>query len=185
MWTAAGYGYTGAIMLVAVVLPVATILYWATKSSTGGGIDWADLFEALSASLSASAPAAVLATALALPVVYLSVRRPTRSSRALERVAYFSYATPPLAFGLAVIVFALRATPWLYQTLALLIAAYTIHFAAEAIGPIRSALYQAPKRLEEAGRSLGHGPFDTFWKITFPLIRRGLLLAVVLVFSRR
>jgi len=72
--------------------------------------------------------------------------------------------------------------PLLYQTLALLVLAYALHFLAEAIGPIRSALYQAPPRLEEAARSLGYNALQAFLRATFPLLRQGMLASMALVF---
>jgi iron(III) transport system permease protein len=87
-----------------------------------------------------------------------------------------------LAFALAIIFFALRAAPWLYQTLALLVGAYALHFLAEAVGPVRTALYQAPRRLEEAARVLGRTPAQAFFGVTFPLLRRGLAVSVAFVF---
>jgi iron(III) transport system permease protein len=158
---------------------VLTVGYWMGANPS---LPWADLGQALWGSVSASAPAALLAGALALPLAYLSVRRPSRGTKTLERVAYFGYATPPLAFALALVFFTLRTVPPLYQTLALLIIAYALHFLAEAIGPIRTALYQAPPRLEEAARSLGRTPLQAFFAATFPLLRKGLLVSVALVF---
>lgn len=180
------------LAMVAVVLPVVAITYWTTQGPLS---EWRELLRALGASLQASIPAAVLAPVLALPLVYVSVRQPSRVSRFMERIAYFGYATPPLAFGLAVTFFAIGfeqllarlgikqgATPWLYQTLLMLVLAYTIHFMAEAVGPIRAALYQAPPRLSESARALGYGPMASFLRVTLPLIRPGLLAAVALVF---
>jgi iron(III) transport system permease protein len=100
----------------------------------------------------------------------------------LERVAYFGYATPPLALALAFVFFSLNSAPFLYQTLSLLIIAYSLHFVAEAMGPVRSALYQTPPRLEEAARSLGFPPFQAFMKSTFPLLRTGIFSGATLVF---
>jgi len=112
----------------------------------------------------------------------VGVREPSRATRIIERVAYLGYATPPLAFALALIVFTLAGVPVLYQTLALLVLAYALHFMAEAIGPIRSALYQAPPNLEEAARALGRTPAQAFFSVTVPMLKRGLLVSVAFVF---
>jgi iron(III) transport system permease protein len=178
-WRIPSYLFVGTVAMASVGVPVLTVGYWMLE---GTAIPWAGLGDALWGSVSASAPAALLAGALALPLAYLSVRRPSRGTKTLERIAYFGYATPPLAFALALIFFTLRTVPPLYQTLGLLIIAYALHFLAEAIGPIRTALYQAPPRLEEAARSLGRTPLQAFFAATFPLLRKGLLVSVALVF---
>jgi iron(III) transport system permease protein len=78
--------------------------------------------------------------------------------------------------------FSLRAAPALYQTLALLVGAYALHFLPEALGPVRSALFQAPPRIEEAARALGRRPAAAFADATLPLLRRGLGAGAALVF---
>ncbi len=178
-WRLPGYLFMGSVGAASVGLPLVGVTYWMVR---GGGGVWSDVGAALGASVSASAPAAPLAGALALPLAYWSVRRPSAASRAMERVAYFGYATPPLAFALAYVFFTLRGAPFAYQTLGLLIVVYALHFLAEAIGPVRSALYQAPPRLEESARALGRSPLRAFFEATFPLLRRGLLVSVALVF---
>ena len=178
-WRWPSYAFVGVVAFASVGVPVLTVAYWM---GTSPSLPWADLAETLWGSVSASGPAALLAGALALPLAYLSVRRPSRGTKTLERIAYFGYATPPLAFALALVFFTLRTVPPLYQTLALLIIAYALHFMAEAIGPIRTALYQAPPRLEEAARSLGRTSLQAFTETTLPLLRKGLLISVALVF---
>ena len=52
----------------------------------------------------------------------------------------------------------------------------------EAIGPVRSAMYVATPRLEEASQSLGYGRFKTLGRVTLPLLRPGLMVSLALVF---
>jgi iron(III) transport system permease protein len=179
-WRYPAYAFAGLVGLFSVILPLFTVGHWMVQS--GGGAAWASLGRALANSVSASGPAAVMAGILALPLCYLSVRRPSKMSHLLERISYLGYATPPLAFALALIFFSLQAFPMLYQTLVLLIIAYSLHFMAEAMGPLRSSLYQAPPRLEEAARILGRSPLRAFMEATFPLLRRGLLVSMAFVF---
>ena len=174
------YGGLALLLFFAIVIPVTTIFFWSTRSALG--VNWADLSSTLRMSISASAPAALLTSFMAVPLAYISIRFPSKTSRGLERIAYFGYATPPLALALAFVFFSLNSAPFLYQTLTLLIVAYSLHFLAEAMGPVRSALYQAPPRLEEAARSLGHPPLAAFMRSTFPLLRNGIVAGAALVF---
>ena len=64
----------------------------------------------------------------------------------------------------------------------MLITACTLHFLAEAIGPVRSPLYQASPHLEEAARSLGCSPIMAFLRTLFPILLRGMFIAIALVF---
>ncbi|MFU8860404.1 MAG: ABC transporter permease [Cyclonatronaceae bacterium] len=179
-WKWMAWGFIALIAVAALVVPVWTILFWMMR-----GFDpaiWSGLADALQSSFIASAPAALLAAVLAVPLAYIAVRFPSKTNNALQRTAYLGYATPPLALALALIFFTLSTAPFLYQTLILLVIAYALHFLAEAMGPIRSSLYQASPRLEEAARSMGLGPVRAFMNSTFPLLRNGLLMGGAFVF---
>jgi iron(III) transport system permease protein len=169
-----------AALVIGLVVPVTSLAFWTNTSQAAAQAT--SVLQAIWTSFSASAPAAIVAGALAIPLAYMSVRMPGNVSAGLERVAYFGYATPPLAFALALVFVSLHALPFIYQTLGLLIFAYAIHFLAEAIGPIRSALYQAPPAIEEAARALGRPPLRAFIEATFPLLRRGVMVSMAFVF---
>lgn len=168
------------IVAAGVVLPVGTIVFWWQQSS--GGEFAADVWPALWNSMRASLPAALITTALALPIAFLAIRYPTWLSSILERTAYLGYAVPPLAFGLGLVFFSLQVAPVLYQSMTLLVWAYAVHFLAEALGPLRSAVMTADHRLEEASHSLGVGRWGTLRRVTFPLVRPGVAVGLVFVF---
>lgn len=179
-WGQVSYLYLGVLAFGSIAVPTITIILWMVRGIDTASVE--NLVKAVIGSLGAAVPAALLSTCLALPLVYLGVRRPSAMSRLLERLAYFGYAIPPLAFGLSLIFFMQRLIPGLYQTLWLLIYAYTLHFMAEAIGPARSAIFQASPNIEEAARSLGFSRLSAFFKVTFPLLIRGLTVSAAFVF---
>jgi iron(III) transport system permease protein len=176
----AGLGFGLVVAAAALGLPVAVLSFWISKGVPDAS--WQELLRSFGQSLAVAAPAALVAAVLAIPVSVLAVRFPGRFSRLINRLAFVGYAVPAVAFALALVFFTLRSATCLYQTYGLLVGAYALAFLALAIGPIRSALYQARPSLEEAARSLGHGPVSSFRRITLPVIQPGLVAALVLVF---
>ncbi|PNY82072.1 ABC transporter permease [Deinococcus koreensis] len=179
-WAPLAWAFVAVLAGAALVVPLGTILYWLRLEQSP--FAWAALLAALKSALGAAALAAVTTTALAFPLAYIGNRFASRAARLTERAAFLGYATPPLAFALSLVFFSLRVTPSLYQTFTLLIIAYTLHFVAEAIGPIRTGLSLATPRLEEAARVLGQTPWQALTRVTLPLIRPGLLVSAAFVF---
>lgn len=177
VWSA-GVGIT-LVVLGTLGLPLAVLAHWM---QFGPVLDWAALAEAALGTAMIAAPVAALAAGLALPVVLLTLRHDSRFARMSERLAYLGYATPPLAFALAMVFFSLQAVPVLYQSLVLLIFAYAMSFLALAFGPIRLALLQIGTRQEEAARSLGASPARAFGRVVLPRLRRPVAAGGILVF---
>ena len=179
-WKWIAYPILISVVFVSVVVPTLTVLFW---SSRGFNISiLTELAEVILQSASVSIIAAISATLAALLIAYTSIRYPSTFSNIFERLSYIGYAMPPLAFALAWIFLSLHGFSLIYQTFWLLIVAYVLHFLAEAIGPMRSALLQIPNHLEEAARSLGSSPLAAFLLTTFPLLRNGLIVSFAFVF---
>jgi iron(III) transport system permease protein len=147
-----------------------------------GSVAWAQVAEAAGHSLLAAALAAGVAALCAVPVALLAARHPGRATSALEGAAYAGHALPGVVVALALVFFATRALPALYQTLATLVAALVILFLPQAVGAARAAILQVPPRLEEAARSLGRSPLRAFATVTAPLAGSGVLAGGALVF---
>lgn len=164
----------------ALVLPGLILAYWLARGIAAG-----ETVPMLGAatwhSILGSSLAALLALGLALPIALLSVRRPGRASRWLGRVTWTSQALPGLVVALALVFFSVRFARPLYQTLALLVAAYALLFLPQALGAVRTSLLQVQPSVEEAGRTLGRGPWRVFTSVTLPLVGPGIAAGLALV----
>ncbi|KAA0875523.1 iron ABC transporter permease [Nitrincola tapanii] len=180
-WQPLAWLYVAFVFMASIGMPVAMLGYWLFLAPPDISVFWQVPVTFMHSALAAM-PAALLAVVLALPLCFLSVRYPSSVTRLLERSAYIGYALPPLTLGLAMVFFALQTAFFFYQTLGLLIIAWTIATLALAMGPIRSALLQMRPSTEEAAYALGYTPAATFWHVVFPRLRRAVLAALALVF---
>ena len=170
------------IVLVAFVLPVGVLIYWASKGISAGSTSLNTILALGGNSLLIAVWAAALGAVAALVVAALAVRYPSRTTHLIERLAHGGYALPGILVALGLVFFSTRAVPALYQTIALLVFAITIHYLPLAIGPIASSLVQLSPRIEEAARGMGRGSTEVFRTITIPLARGGMMAGAALVF---
>ena len=179
-WRLPAAGAVLAVVAAGLLVPVGVVVYWASvgSSESTGSV----LVRAATTSVGLSAGAALVAVALAVPVAVLAVRHRSRFSRLVETCSTAGYALPGLVIGLALVFFASRYTPAVYQTVSLVIVAYVIRFLPEALGAVRSSLARVDPALEEAARSLGRRPLAVAATVTLPLVRPGLLAGGALVF---
>lgn len=180
-WRVPALVLCASVAAVGVVLPLGVILTWAAR----GIAEDAQLRlsgDAVFSSLYASALAAVTTVGAALPVAVLAVRRPGVLSAVLERATYGGFALPGVTIALSLVFFGANFATPLYQTLALLVFAYTVRFLPEAVGASRSALLQVHPNTEEAGRGLGASASKVFVQITAPQMLPGISAGALLVF---
>jgi iron(III) transport system permease protein len=173
----------GLAVLAALALgvPLGSLVYWMVRGSSST-LPPASILAAAGHTAAYSAAAAALATALAVPVTALATRQRNRVTVLIERLAYLPMALPGLVIALGLVSFSVRYAFALYQSALELIVAYAILFLPLAVVGVRSAMLQAPPRLEEVGRSLGSRPAVVWRRVTLPLIAPGLGAAFALVF---
>lgn len=124
---------------------------------------------------------------LGLLVGYVTARGRGKVVAGIATFSYLPFLIPGIALGAAYISLygrQLGPFPSLYGTLGLLVAAgiaATLPFAVQAG---RAAVTQVSKDLEEAAVVAGAGFWRRLFEIVLPLISRGLLAGVVLVFVK-
>jgi iron(III) transport system permease protein len=180
-WRWPALALCAAVTLLALVLPIGVLVYWTTKSFAGT-VEWGDVAGAAGHSLLAAGLAAAAAAACALPVALLAARYRGALPRAIERATYATHALPGVVVGLALVFFGTRVALPLYQTLAMLVAAFVLLYLPQAVGPARAALLQVSPNLEEAARGLGRRAPVAFATVTAPLASGGILAGGALVF---
>ena len=87
-----------------------------------------------------------------------------------------------MVVALSLVFLATRYLYGLYQTSALLVAAYVVLHFPLALVCVKASVAQAPARLTDVGRSLGRRPATVFLRVTLPLIAPGLVAGFCLVF---
>ncbi len=173
--------FTGAVVTASLMLPAWVLGYWLVRGLHAGvamGSIWTAAFNSVSISALAAAAAAVCS----LPVAVLVVRYPGIFAKVAERMSYVGYALPGIVVALALVFFGANYARPIYQTAWLLLLAYVVMFLPAALGASRASLLRVGPRLEEAARSLGHGPLRTFLNVTAPLMLPGVLSGAALVF---
>lgn len=179
-WRWIGFAICVVVVGLALIVPVAVIVVWLARGIAAGVSFDVALLPALR-SMQASLLGAAATVVCAWPIALLGARFFGRFVRGVEGAAYVGYALPGIVIALSLVFFGARV-PVLYQTLALLVVAYVIHFLAQATGTLRTSIAQVHPGIEEAARSLGAGPGEVLRRVTLPLVRPGVLTAFALVF---
>ncbi|MGH2787867.1 MAG: ABC transporter permease [Actinomycetota bacterium] len=173
--------FCAAVTSVAFALPVSVIVLWFVRGiglGEGVRLTWT----AAGGSVLVSGVGAAFALACAVPVALFSTRYSGRIATTFERASFTAYALPGIVVGLAFVFFAANLTPWLYQSLPLVVVAYVVLFLPQAVQPLRASLLQIGPRPEEAARALGRKGTGLFLGVVAPLVSRPALAAAALVF---
>lgn len=170
-----------ALATLALGVPLVTVGYWlATSRSLSFTLP--RIGSALVGSLELSGLGAIVTTLFALGLVLAAFRHRGRLSVIAERLPYVVHALPGLVVALSLVFFCLRLTPYLYQTMTLLMVAYALLLLPLAQSALRPAVEQVPQAMEEAALSCGRPPWYVLARVTLPAIMPGLSAAGLLVF---
>ena len=187
--------FCGMTVAIAFVLPVVQLLLWGLQSTAGATM--ASYWGQTGRTLLLGCGAALVTGAAALVLVYARRNAPGPLSLVLCKVSIVGYALPGtvLAVGIFLPVSWLDGhlqalLSWLtgasvgqllQGTVVVMLMAYMVRFLAAAFGPVESAMAGVAPSLDEAAAIAGVKGWRLLLSIHLPLLRKGMLTALILV----
>ena len=182
--------FCGCIFSIGFILPIGQLLAWAIPQLS---LELTDQFwRYVIGSLSLSLLAMTIITGLALLLAFAARTEKGRLVNWAVRISTLGYALPGtvLAVGLLAPIAAIDhfladigfATPILQGSIVVMLLAYSVRFMAVAFSPIESNLLRVTPSIDSASRSLAVSGLGMLRRVHFPIIRVGVLTAMVLVF---
>ena len=153
-------------------------------------LDW----QAFQLSMVLAAMTSVILLVLGTPLAWWLATSRRRGRLVVEAVVALPLVLPPTVLGFYLLIF-LGPHGWLgrfwqgvtgdalafsFSGLVLASAVYSLPFV---VNPLQRAFEGVGIKRLEAAWVLGAGPWDTFWHVVLPLVRRGYLTAAVLGFA--
>ncbi len=186
-WRVPALVFTGTVVTVALVAPVAVLARWAWRgvgdAGAGRGADLGGVWQPLLNTAGIALMTAVVAIVVVLPLAYLTTRHRSRAGAVANAFVVGGFALPGLVIALAIVFWVLDAplVGGLYQTVPLLVFAYIVHFGAQAMRASQVSVRGVPRRMDDAARSLGAGRLRRLRTVDVPLMLPGLAAGAGLV----
>ena len=184
------------LALLYLLLPILTVALFSFNDPIGRSnyswssftIDnWLSLFRdptlvsAVGISLRIALVSTIIATTIGTLMAMALVRYQFRFRKALDLFVFLPLATPEIVLGASLLT--------LFVTLRIplgeitLILAHVMFNVSYVVVTMKARLAGFDMRLEEAAADLGATPWQTFWRVTFPLILPGIAASAVLAFG--
>lgn len=177
-WKAPALAFVGLVVALALVVPVIVLAHWASRGVFGDAtLDAGGVVQPALTTAWLGIVTAIVAIAALLPVAFLTVRHRSASGEAANAVIVSGFALPGIVIAIAVVFFVVQSpfSDRFYQTYALLVFAYTVHFGSQSLRATQVAVSAVPRRIEDAARSLGASRLRRLLSVQIPLMRGGLL----------
>jgi spermidine/putrescine transport system permease protein len=162
---------------------------WASPLNRPGLADalWTSIFVAVLGTFFAT----ILGTLIALALVRYSFK----GRNATNLFIFIPMATPEIVLGASLLsLFVATATQEPFKSIIpagifyplgvpTIVIAHVMFNISYVVVTVKARIQGFPRHLEEAAMDLGANEWTTFWKVTFPLIRPGIVAAALLAFS--
>ena len=125
---------------------------------------------------------ALFSIIISTPIIIMVSQYRSKFGNVLERIMLALYGLPHISVGVAILFITIKIFPSIYQSFTALIISYLIVFLPQAIGAGQASMEQVKLTYLDASAGLGMSKLQSFYRITLPLIYRGLFAGGSLVF---
>jgi molybdate/tungstate transport system permease protein len=178
-----------------VVIPLVALAATQTGASLAAVARMADVRDSIALSLETAFLSATFAAVIGVPTAYLLARASFAGKGVLAALIDLPLAVPHTVAGIALLmVFGRRgilgeplqslAGLKFWGTIAGIVVAMMFVSVPYTVNAARIGFEAVDPRLEKIARTLGLGPWRTFWRITLPLARRSIMTGVTLTYAR-
>ncbi|MGM0606250.1 MAG: ABC transporter permease [Halobacteriota archaeon] len=184
----------GGLLVLYFLVPFAAFLARTGTADVLTGLSDPAALTAIRNSLLTAPISTAIATGFGVPLGYLLARRSFVGKRLVEAIVVLPLVVPPVVGGAMLLTAIGRFTPIgafaaslgvpLTDSLIGVVLAQTFVAAPFVVITARSGFAAVDRRLEQASRSLGYGPFATFWNVSLPLARGAIVAGITLTFAR-
>jgi spermidine/putrescine transport system permease protein len=156
-----------------------TLKYWLNPFGPDG------LFDAVSLSITIAILSTLIATALGTLIALALERYRFRGKGFTNALIFIPMATPEIIMGASLLTMfvAIGQPPFFPLNFITILIAHIMFNISFVVVTVRARLAGFPRHLEEAAMDLFANEWQTFWKVTFPLILPGIVAAALLAFS--
>ncbi len=188
-------GLVSALIFAFLYLPLAVVVLYsfsATKVNAwpikGYTLDWyrelladRDIHEAVQLSIFVGLCAAAIAVVLGTLTAFALDRYDFRAKQAIRFFVVLPIVLPGIVTGVALLAFfTLLGLPLSRWTI---IIAHATFCVTLVLNNVIARLGQIPRTFTEASADLGASPQQTFWRVTFPLVRPAIIAGAILAFT--
>ncbi len=185
---------SGAVVLTFILLPLIQMIATPSLAGLKAAVKDKDVIKAIWLSVYASSLAAIISFVIGTPFAYLLARKNFWGKRFIESIVDLPIVVPHPVVGIAILGVVGR-NHWIGQLLHELglrimgsvpgiVTVLTFVGMPFYINTVKSGFERISPRLENVSRSLGASPFSTFFRVTFPLAWRSMIVGMIMCCAR-
>ena len=186
--------FLGTVLLAFLVIPLVALALTQSGASLAGVARMADVRDAITLSLECAFLSAAVAALAGVPLAYGLARTAFPGKGVIAALVDLPLAVPHTVAGIALLMVFGRQGFFgeplqtvglkFWGTVAGVVIAMLFVSAPYTVNAARIGFEAVDPRLEKIARTLGLGPWRTFFRVTLPLARRSIMTGVTLTYAR-